>query len=176
MALNERVNHLKEFTPEHLTCILQHVKELSSLVTNTLHLTSLNKTTNGSVNPIEKQLEQSMKQIGAALVETKNLKSRVDRQDFRIRSLENVKDQSTLPVSLSCSQQNEQEESFKRESFNFFTYQSRAKLSLPLFTVAACFSFLLSLPSIFYLHSFVLIVWRHRWSSQLYTQLKQLWN
>ena len=114
MALNERVNHLKEFTPEHLTCILQHVKELSSLVTNTLHLTSLNKTTNGSVNPIEKQLEQSMKQIGAALVETKNLKSRVDRQDFRIRSLENVKDQSTLPVSLSCSQQNEQEEATRR--------------------------------------------------------------
>ena len=113
MALDERVNHLKESTPEHLTCVLQHVKELSSLVSNTLHLTSLNKT-NGSVNPIEKQLEQSMKQMGAVLVETKNLKSRVDQQDSRIKSLETVKDQSALPVSSSYSQKSELQEATRR--------------------------------------------------------------
>ena len=96
-----------------MTCVLQHVKELSSLVSNTLHLTSLNKT-NGSVNPIEKQLEQSMKQMGAVLVETKNLKSRVDQQDSRIKSLETVKDQSTLSVSSSCSQKNELQEASRR--------------------------------------------------------------
>lgn len=113
MALDERVNHLKECTSEHLTCVLQHVKELSSLVSNTLHLTSLNKT-NGSVNPIEKQLEQSMKQMGAVLVQTKNLKSRVDQQDSRIKSLETVQDQSTLPVSSSCGQKNELQEATRR--------------------------------------------------------------
>ena len=96
-----------------MTCVLQHVKELSSLVSNTLHLTSLNKT-NGSVNPIEKQLEQSMKQMGAVLAETKNLKSRVDQQDSRIKSLETVKNQSTLPVNSSCGQKNELQEATRR--------------------------------------------------------------
>ena len=113
MALDERVNHLKECTSEHLTCVLQHVKELSSLVSNTLHLTSLNKT-NGSVNPIEKELEQSMKQMGVVLVETKNLKSRVDQQDSRIKSLETVKNQSTLSVNSSCGQKNELQEATRR--------------------------------------------------------------
>ena len=113
MALDERVNHLKECTPEHLSCLLQQVKELSSLFSNTLQLTPLNKT-NDSVNPIEKQLEQSMKQMGAALVETKNLKTRVHQQDSRIKSLETVKEQSTLPVGSSCSQKNELQEATRR--------------------------------------------------------------
>jgi len=113
MALDERVNHLKECAPEHLTCILQQVKELSSLVSNNLHLTSLDKT-NGSVNPIEKQLEQSMKQMGVVLVEKKNLKSRVDQRDSRMKSLETVKHQSTLPVSSSCSHKNELQEATGR--------------------------------------------------------------
>ena len=110
MALDERVDHLKECAPEHLTCILQQVKELSSLVSNTLHLDE----TNGSVNPIEKQLQQSMKQMGVVLVEKKSLKSRVDHRDSRLKSLETVKDQSTLPVSSSCSQKNELQEAARR--------------------------------------------------------------
>ncbi len=109
MALSERVNHIKECMPEHVTYMLQHVKELSSLVSNTLHLTSANKT-NGSLTPIEKKLEQPMRQIGAVLVETKTLKTRLDQQDSRIRSLENATDQPTLPVGSSSNLKNELQE------------------------------------------------------------------
>ena len=100
MALSERRNHLKEYTPEHMTYLLQHFKELSSLVSSTLNLTSENKT-NGSLIPIEKQLEHSIKQVGAALVETKTLKSRADQQESRIKNLENATDKSSLPVDSS---------------------------------------------------------------------------
>ena len=108
MAFSERVNHIKECMPEHVTYMLQQVKELSSLVSNTLHLTSVNKT-NGSLIPVEKQLEQSMRQIGEALVETKTLKSRFDEHDSRIRSLENGTAKGTLPVG-SISLENELQE------------------------------------------------------------------
>ena len=112
MAFGERLNHVKECMPEHVTYILQHVKDLSSLVSNSLHLTSVNKT-NGSLNPFEKKLEQSMRQIGAAMVETKTLKSRIDQQDSRIESLENATERGTLPVGFSVGLNNELQEMFR---------------------------------------------------------------
>ena len=95
MRFNERKDHLKEYTPEHMTYLLQHFTELSSLVSSTLSY-ALSSKISGLIVPIEKQLDYSIKQIGAALVETGALKSRGDQQEARIESLEKAVDHFRL--------------------------------------------------------------------------------
>lgn len=95
MGFNERRDHLKENTPQHMTYLLQQFTELSSLVSGTLKSASSCKI-DGSVVPSEKQLELSIKQIGAALVETNELKSRGDQLESRIKNLENTVDHARL--------------------------------------------------------------------------------
>ena len=109
MAFSERLNHVKECMPEHVTYMLQHVKEVTSFVSNSFHLTS-EKKTNGSLNPVEKQFEQYMRQIEGALVETNTLKSRIDQQESRIGSLENATARGTLPVGSSAGLNNDLQE------------------------------------------------------------------
>ena len=95
MRFNERKDHLKEYTPEHMTYLLQHFTKLSSLVSRTLNSAS-SSNVNDLIVPIEKQLDHSIKQIGAALVETDALKSRGDQQESRIKNLEKAVDQFRL--------------------------------------------------------------------------------
>ena len=95
MRFNERKDHLREYTPEHMTYLLQHFTKLSSLVSRTLNSAS-SSNINDLIVPIEKQLDHSIKQIGAALVETDALKSRGDQQESRIKNLEKAVDQFRL--------------------------------------------------------------------------------
>ena len=105
MRFNERKDHLKEYTPEHMTYLLQHFTELSSLVSSTLSY-ALSSKISGLIVPIEKQLDYSIKQIGAALVETGALKSRGDQQEARIENLEKAVDHfRLLGDSSDCNEQ-----------------------------------------------------------------------
>ena len=89
MALKERRKHYEEEAVTHVILVLKRVNELSH-ISKTHHLTATNSA-NGSLVPLEQQVQQVVWQIEAALKEAKALCSRVHEHDSRITILESCK-------------------------------------------------------------------------------------